>query len=212
MDYRYWVVAFPEQSSAADRLSKHADMERIYFPGWFNLADFTDLVAAHGGTLWGLWYGGMFGLPTNQFIAITTNISAGEFAAEIPGFGPDGIQLRVLENRPMRITVRPTEHRPVDRDGFFVFRFLHLQPGVLDEYIALCLRSWPGFERGGKSQVIGLWEYPDDEPDCELLMLTWYASVPDWDRTRAVDPADAPLWRRRAEFELSHWGIGARRA
>ena len=45
----------------------------------------------------------------------------------------------------------------------------------------------------------------------EVLICTWYEDLHSWDHSREVDSADASKWRRRAELEYNHWGIGARR-
>ncbi len=51
----------------------------------------------------------------------------------------------------------------------------------------------------------------DDHLVDEALMCTWYEDLYSWDHSREVDSADASKWRRRAELEYNHWGIGARR-
>ena len=43
-------------------------------------------------------------------------------------------------------------------------------------------------------------------------MLTWYASMNDWEKSRALAPADNAKWARRSEMELSHWADAGRLA
>ena len=109
----------------------------------------------------------------------------------------------------VRIGSAPT---PITRFGFFVFRWLRLTPGSLDEWIELCNETWPNFQQRSRSECLAVWEVDrDDHLVDEVLMCTWYEDLHSWDHSREVDSADAAKWRRRAELEYNHWGIGARR-
>ena len=94
----------------------------------------------------------------------------------------------------------------------FVFRWLRLAPGSIDEWTGLCNETWPNFQQRSRSECLAVWQVErDDHLADEILMCTWYEDLHAWEHSREVDPADAPKWRRRAELEYNHWGIGARR-
>ena len=72
------------------------------------------------------------------------------------------------------------------------------------------------FNRYIKSATMSLKEYskPVDTtaPVTTLLMLTWYATLTDWEQIRQLHIPDANWWARRSEMELSHWAEAGRLA
>ena len=79
-------------------------------------------------------------------------------------------------------------------------------------YEYLVVETWPNFQRRSTSECLAVWQVCDNDDLADvLLMCTWYENLHAWDHSREVDTNDAPKWRRRAELEYNHWGIGARR-
>ena len=213
MRYEYLVLEFPVDGSYPDqRLGHQADMERLYFPDWLNHDEVERAVSNAGGRLWGAWFGGMFGLETNRFIVVSVGASDLSQERLVDNIGPDDMSSRVVDYQRLTATVRPTDHAPVERVGFFVFRWLRLVRGSIEEWTDLCNQTWPNFQLRSRSECLAVWQVENsDEQVDELLMCTWYENLDAWEHSREVDPDDALKWRRRAEMEYNHWGIGARR-
>jgi hypothetical protein len=213
MSYEYLVVEFlVDEQHPDERLGHYPDMERIYFPAWLNHKTVENAVARAGGHLWAAWYGGMFGLATNRFIVVSVGPSVLSQSDLIQALAPKGMTLSVVDYQSLVPTVRPLNHTPITRFGFFVFRWLRLAPGSIDEWTGLCNETWPNFQQRSRSECLAVWQVErDDHLADEILMCTWYEDLHAWEHSREVDPADAPKWRRRAELEYNHWGIGARR-
>ena len=213
MSYEYLVVEFPvDGRDPHERLGRHPDMERIYFPEWLNHKTVESAVDKVGGRLWAAWYGGMFGLATNKFIVVSVSQDALSQSELLCALAPPGLGLKVVDYQSLIPTVRPFNAAPVDRHGFFVFRWLRLLPGSITEWIGLCNDTWPNFERRSSSQCLAVWRVEDDDSSAhKMLMCTWYADLHAWENSREVESVDAPKWRRRAQLEYNHWGIGVRR-
>lgn len=212
MRYEYLVLEFAVGANSHNRLGVTPDMERLYFPDWLNHDAVEQAVTAARGCLWGAWFGGMFGLATNRFIVV--NVGETELSQDllVENIGPDDTTLRVVAHQRLNSTVRPTVHSPVEPVGFFVFRWLRLIRGSIEEWTDLCNQTWPNFQLGSRSECLAVWQVESNHEQVdELLMCTWYENLDAWEHSREVDPEDAPKWRRRAEMEYNHWGIGARR-
>ena len=212
MRYEYLVLEFSVADDPGNRLGATPDMERLYFPDWLSHDAVEQAVTVAGGCLWGAWFGGMFGLATNRFVVVSTGESELSQKRLVESIGPANLSSTVVDYQRLHSTVRPTDSLPVERDGFFVFRWLRLIPGSVEEWTDLCNQTWPNFQRGSRSECLAVWQVENgEEPVDELLMCTWYENLDAWEHSREVDPQDAPKWRRRAEMEYYHWGIGARR-
>lgn len=213
MAYEYLVVEFPvDERHPDERLGRYPDMERMYFPHWLNHKTVAYAVESAGGRLWAAWYGGMFGLATNRFIVVSVGENGVSQSKLLKALAPMGMTLNVVDYQYLVPTVRPLTHAPMDRFGFFVFRWLRLVPGSKDEWIGLCNETWPNFQHRSRSECLAVWHVERNDPIAdEMLMCTWYEDLYAWEHSREVDALDAPKWRRRAELEYNHWGIGARR-
>jgi len=213
MSYEYLVVEFlVDEQHPDERLGRYPDMERIYFPAWLNHKTVENAVARAGGHLWAAWYGGMFGLATNRFIVVSVGPNVLSQSDLIQALAPKGMTLSVVDYQSLVPTVRPLNCTPITRFGFFVFRWLRLTPGSIDEWTGLCSETWPNFQQRSQSECLAVWQVEcDDHLADEILMCTWYEDLHAWEHSREVDPVDVPKWRRRAELEYNHWGIGARR-
>ncbi len=168
-------------------------------------------VEGWNGFVCGIFRGGMFGLRTNQ-ISILSAWQRPEDAAncyrplsELNGYV-------VADHDCFTATVRPPEPSRLDREGFYVIRWIRMNDSDVDEYTQLCLETWPAFEAAGNARCYGVFERPEEKGISRLLMLTWYASMDAWETSRNLDPADSAKWSRRSEMELSHWADGARLA
>ena len=213
MRYDYFVLEFPVDGTSPERrLGSHPDMERIYFPDWLNTDTVKNALADAGGNLWAAWYGGMFGLETNRFIVVSVGESEICRSDFLEAIGPSEVTISIVEHQHLTSTVRPIDPTPIERGGFFVFRWLRLVPGSIPEWTDLCNQTWPNFQRDAKSECLAVWQAQTTNKQVEqVLMCTWYEDLSAWESSREVDPGDAPKWRRRAEMEYNHWGIGARR-
>jgi hypothetical protein len=109
-------------------------------------------------------------------------------------------------------TVRPTDAIPPTEPGVYAHRWFWLRRQDEDVFVRLSENEiWPFFESDG-CRIVGLWRSIESRPLAKLLLITRYASVAHWERTRpqALEPppgADAQLYRqardgvrRRAEL------------
>ncbi len=123
MSYEYLVVEFlVDEQHPDERLGHYPDMKRIYFPAWLNHKTVENAVARAGGHLWTARYGGMFGLATNRFIVVSVGPSILSQSDLIQALAPKGMTLSVVDYQSLVPTVRPLNHTPITRFGFFVFR------------------------------------------------------------------------------------------
>ena len=157
MSYEYLVVEFLVDGQHPDeRLGRYPDMERIYFPDWLHRKMVENAVARAGGRLWGAWYGGMFGLATNRFIVVSSGQSVLAQDALIQALAPKGMTLTIVDYQSLTPTVRPLNRAPITRFGFFVFRWLRLAPGSIDEWTGLCNETWPNFQQRSRSECLAV--------------------------------------------------------
>jgi hypothetical protein len=82
----------------------------------------------------------------------------------------------------------------------------------IDEYTRLCLETWPRFEAANRVRCFGVFQPFETGEVSKILMMTWYATLNDWEKSRQLDPADKAKWARRSEMELSHWAQAGRLA
>jgi hypothetical protein len=97
-------------------------------------------------------------------------------------------------------TVRPATSQTFRTGGVHAHRWFHTHPDQADELIQLSAEAWPAFEAAFDATIEGLFR-DQDEPG-RLLLITWYASVAEWERSRSVAQAsDGDLGRARLNFQ-----------
>ena len=74
------------------------------------------------------------------------------------------------------------------------------------------LNALRAFEAAARARCWGVLRPCNETETVTLLMLTWYGSLDDWERSRQFAGGDDAKWARRSEMELSHWAEGARLA
>ncbi len=85
---------------------------------------------------------------------------------------------------PLQATVRPVDPGPMRSTGVHAHRWLDVEPGNIDEAIDLSAQAWPAFEASFDARIEGLFRTTDGSS--RLLLVTWYSSVAEWERSRGV--------------------------
>lgn len=208
--YHYCVLTKPEALCSAGKLD-HIDMENVDYKRQPDPAIVASQIQQDQGYCCGIFHGGMFGLATNQIAVLSAwdernfNRSRLDRLADRQGW------LKSADER-LLPTVRPTELEVCARAGIYVIRWIRIHSSDIDEYTRLCLETWPRFEAATNSRCYGVFRPRQVAEISKLLMLTWYATLTDWEASRKLDPADTPKWARRSEMELSHWAEAGRLA
>lgn len=208
--YHYCVLSKPE---APHRAGAHdgIDMENVDYKRQPDTAVIATGIANSNGHCCGIFRGGMFGLATNQTAVLT--------AWDETGYDPSAPERLAKDNdweisdiEELVPTVRPQGVEICDRPGIYVIRWIRMLSRDIDEYTRLCLETWPRFEAMADSRCFGVFRPLVQSEISKLLMLTWYASLSDWENSRRLYPDDAAKWARRSEMELSHWAEAGRLA
>ena len=157
-----------------------------------------------GGIKCGVVRGGVFGLVTNQIWVFTAWKSVeviNRYTQLIKALS----DYRIVDQQALKATVRPNGAEPIDRKGIFVIRHIRILASDIEEYTTLCLETWPRFEANTASRCYGVFRPIENQPIETVLMLTWYRTFDDWERSRQLATVDVAKWARRFEMELSHW-------
>lgn len=206
--YHYAVIEKPETNLSADNLS-NIDMENLDYKRQVDTVELAQSIRDVGGIVSGIWRGGMFGLSTNQVSVLSAwdaNTSPSEiFSSTIAS--PDQL---IADCGEYEATVRPDKAEPIEREGIYIIRWIRMLSKDIAEYTSLCLETWPAFEAGATCRCYGVFRPRKQEEISKILMLTWYATMNDWEVSRKLDPRDKAKWARRSEMELSHWADGGR--
>ncbi len=208
--YHYAVVEKLETALHEDNAA-HADMENVDYKRQPDPAGLARTFRSLQGQVLGIWRGGLFGLATNQ-ISVLSAWSDGRSPAETLSTGISSPDYFILDQAEYDRTVRPEQPAPVDRHGFYVIRWIRMRREDIAEYSALCLETWPAFERVAQCRCYNVFTSSGADDIQKILMLTWYRSLTDWEISRKLVPEDAAKWVRRSEMELSHWAEVARLA
>lgn len=162
-------------------------------------------LAAAGGSVFGLFQG-QIGFAANEGALITAGGERG--AVEIQGVAGWTSEL-------LTPTARPAEPAPPVEPGVYAHRWFHLAATDVEEFVDLSARAWGAFEGRYRTRIAGLWRADPHESVARLLLVTWYASLADWEASRpagsrpASDDVDwenaRRLFARRAQ--LTKWTI-----
>lgn len=114
----------------------------------------------------------------------------------------------VLESRAERLvaTVRPRDPAPPTRPGVYAHRWFELAESDWPEFLALSEGAWPAFESDYDAEIQGFWRSLDVAPPrARVLLLTRYASLAEWERSRTpISDATHEAGRRfRRRHELT---------
>lgn len=207
--YHYCVLSKSEASHLVGR-DEGIDMENVDYKRQPDITRVAEYIDSANGLCCGLFRGGMFGLATNQLALLSAweNPAATSPCAELAQ--QNGWSLS--DEARLIATVRPTDAKKIDRAGIYVIRWIRMLESDIDEYTRLCLETWPAFEAMTHSRCYGVFRPLESADVVKLLMLTWYASLTDWEQSRQLNPADQSKWARRSEMELSHWAETGRLA
>jgi hypothetical protein len=215
--YHYALVEKPEDIHEVTDLDS-IDMENVDYKRQPEVEFIADLIAGHGGMHCGTIRGGMFGLATNQ-VWVLSAWSTTETFKECQNDIESMHQYRVVEQGSMKATVRPVELVPVSPDGIYVIRWIRMRSVDVEEYTRLCLETWPMFEKNFRARCYGVFREQLEQDSrnyknalSKILMLTWYATFEDWEKSRLLYPPDRGKWARRSEMELAHWAQAGRLA
>ena len=208
--YQYVVLEKPEAAQTAAGIDG-IDMENVDYKRQPDIKHVRDHVSSQGGFCCGIIRGGMFGLATNQVAVLSAWHDSGS-AKQCFSEDDTSLDYRIIESCELTPTVRPTKSERIDREGIYVIRWIRILPSDIEEYTRLCLETWPAFEARDYACCFGVFRVIGNEAVAKILMLTWYASLTDWENSRQLDPKDKPKWARRSEMELSHWAKAGRLA
>jgi hypothetical protein len=164
-------------------------------------------VAAGGGLLVGL-FTGQIGVASDEGLALVAWPAAAR-AGGPPAPLLDGCaDVREVRRERLVATVRPTRPAALTRPGVYAHRWFEFREADWPEFLELSEGAWPAFERAYDAEIQGFFRSLDVEPPrARVLLLTRYASLAEWSRSReAIDDAtreSARRFRRRHELTES---------
>ena len=208
--YHCIAIGKPEDTHFESDLVR-IDMENVDYKRQPCIDSIDQCITENGGKLCGVLRGGMFGFATNQVWALSVWNNSNDIQRYVCALeNTHGYQIDSDER--LAATVRPTTIHPIDRPGIYVVRWIRIQSSDVVEYTKLCLETWPRFEANSHARCYGVFRQNNNEGVEKILMLTWYATLSDWEQSRQLDPTDKQKWARRSEMELSHWAQAGRLA
>ncbi len=150
-------------------------------------------VAAHGGSLFGIWRS-QIGRPRDELTIITAWDNADP---ALEALLDDTSEIRGATHEVMTPTLRPETPNAPRRQGNYAFRSFETPEAHWDEFLDLCAGAWPGFESSYDSQVIGLWRLNEDHDGLRRsLLLTRRPNLAMWERSK-IPQGDAEAEVRR---------------
>ena len=147
---------------------------------------------------WGVWEG-LFGVGSNELIVVGAAAGEQESAAFTSAFS----EAQVVDSLLLTPTVRPSETKPCDKAGLYVFRFFDVNHADVDEIAALSFEAWTTFEHAGDYQAEpqGLFAQRDRSAERgRMLLVTWYDGLNSWQTSRRPAPAAAANFQRRRDL------------
>jgi hypothetical protein len=166
------------------------------------------VMARQGGAVWGVWTA-LFGMASNELVVVTAWPDAASPVATLQDALPDGF--RVVASHELTPTVRPTSADPVTRAGVYVHRFFRTREKHMQEIVDLSVEAWKTFATDDDygTEQIALFRprarSSDEESPGEMLLISWYPDLANWERSRSFPPEAAALFRKRAE--LVDWSL-----
>jgi hypothetical protein len=138
------------------------------------------------------------GYATNQALVLTDEAATLGAVKVAPG-------VTGVEHHQLTATTRPTAGARPKTDGIYVHRWLTIDGGAVDEFVALSSEAWVGFEGGFDTDVFGLFvadASPEDlrQGERRMLLMTHYRDFAVWEQSRKPDPKTARAFARRREL------------
>ena len=143
-----------------------------------------------GALLWGSWLGApSIGWDDDQLLAVLVRPSSSPpsgagWASKVPG---GALRIESVDLLP---TARPDADgplQPLSPGGVFAHRWFDVAAENVDEIVSLSAEAWPAFEAAFEATIHGLFRAVD--PAGRLLLVTRYASVAEWERSRGTGNA-----------------------
>jgi len=161
-----------------------------------------------GGALYGIWRS-QIGRPRDELNVITVWSEATDPAVSSTLLA-DVAEVREIRSEPLRASLRPASTVPPRRQGNYAFRWFELPERHWQEFLALCVAAWPGFESAYDSQIVGLWYSINGEPgQMRALLLTRRPDLSMWERSKtpvgATERKVRELLDRRYDLCTATW-------
>ena len=127
---------------------------------------------------------GLFGLSSNEvYLVLSSPKTIGDISSLIK---KENIQQ--LESINLVPTVRPTDHRPRDREGIYVFRWFDVLNKDVETIAELSAKAWTSFETDFDTEVQALFaevDFADNaSAQAKMLLITWYKDLSVWQTSR----------------------------
>jgi hypothetical protein len=182
------------------------DTIRIERAGWPRLREaihgpVDDATHAAGGALVGL-FAGTIGFASDEGVVLRAWPDESAMADHAANTLAATDVIESCDRLGLIATRRPTEATSLRTPGVYAHRWFWINEDDWEEFARLSEEGiWPYFESDGCS-IAGLWR-TRDQGRLQVLLLTRYASVAHWERTRLQGDvptgADAGLYRRAQE-------------
>jgi hypothetical protein len=137
-----------------------------------------------GGALFGLW-AGQIGLWRDEGIMMTAwddLQSARAHGPEMADASIHGLDRAIY----LEATVRPTANEQPQAAGFYAHRWFEINSTDWPEFLQLSDEAWPSMEAAVNARILGFWREigTTDSATLRVLLLTYYATLDDWERSR----------------------------
>jgi hypothetical protein len=142
-------------------------------------------------------------MASNELVVVTAWPDAASPAATLDDALPDGFQ--VVASYELLPTVRPTSADPVTKAGIYVHRFFRTREKHMQEIVDLSVEAWKTFATDddyGTEQIAFFRpraRAKDPESPGEMLLISWYPDLANWEKSRSFPPEAGALFRKRAE-------------
>ena len=90
-----------------------------------------------------------------------------------------------------------------------MFRWFTIDPIKINEIVSLSAEAWPVFEGEFETRVLGLFAEDTFAPDT-LLLLTWYANLAVWEKSRNPPLEARENFLKRHKLTLSTLPVATR--
>ncbi len=157
------------------------------------------------GQLWGA-FTGLFGIASNEIVTVSRIAER-----------DDGEQPSAAVKEYWRATARPTDFKPLRREGLYVFRRFIVRFADIEEVVALSSAAWRTFEASDTydTEPLGLFrpELPENAAADSLVsmtLLTWYDSFVSWEKSRRPHADAAAGFKRRHALTRSTNAVATR--
>ncbi len=138
------------------------------------------------------------GYATNQTLVLTDAAATAGAVTGAPG-------VVSAQHHGLIATTRPRAGQAPKAGGIYVHRWLTIDGGAVDEFVALSNEAWVGFEGGFDADVFGLFAAEESAADKkagerQMLLMTHYRDFAVWQASRTPDPKTAKAFLRREEL------------